>query len=506
MENERKYSQNATVIDEAIDGLTEHGPPQHAWDQVAPGTAEQQAQAQAEGVEEMRTIEQEDLDANASLFQQQQTTPLLQRFTLETNRALIPPDEYRQLMRGLNTKQRQIVNYHRKWCKDAVIAMKKGEAIKPYRVFVSGPGGVGKSYVISLIRRDAIKLLLLSVQVEPEDVVVLLTAPTGVAAFNIQGMTVHSALLLGTSKFSSQPLTQDKLNTLRTKLSNLQLLIIDEVSMIGSNMLLQIHKRHQQLKGKGDDTTFGDISILALYQLQPVAQPHVFAEVGDAYARLHKSGSLWIDEFKMIELDEIMRQRDDSQFAQLLCRVRTATYTDDDINILESRVITDDHPDYPHDALHVYARNAHVDDQNKLKLKELAPEQHVVIKAINNTKDKHTQLLNLKPSDNKADTGGLVSELHLAIGAKVMLTVNVDVSDGLVNGARGTIENIIKTGSEVTLVLVKFDHSRVGITAIAQSQYRSQYPEAVPITRHEAIFLSERTKLFKQVGDSFHSC
>ena len=67
----------------------------------------------------------------------------------------------------------------------------------------------------------------------------------------------------------------------------------------------------------------------------------------------------------MIELDEIMRQRDDSQFAQLLCRVRTATCTDEDIKVLESRVITDDHPGYPHDALHVYARNAHVDDQNK---------------------------------------------------------------------------------------------------------------------------------------------
>ena len=130
---------------------------------------------------------------------------------------------------------------------------------------------------------------------EPDDVIVLLTAPTGVAAFNIQGMTLHSVLLLGTSKFSSQPLTQDKLNTLRTKLFNLQLLIIDEISIVGSNMLFQIHKRLQQLKGKGDDTTFGDISILAvgdLYQLQPVAQPHIFAQVGDAYARLHRSGSL----------------------------------------------------------------------------------------------------------------------------------------------------------------------------------------------------------------------
>ena len=341
------------------------------------------------------------------------------------------------------------------------------------------------------------KLLRLSGQVEPEDVTVLLTALTGVAAFNIQGMTVHSALLLGTSKFSIQPLTQDKLNTLRTKLSNLQLLIIDEISMVGSNMLLQIHKRLQQLKGKGDEVTFGGISILTvgdLYQLRPVAQPHVFAQVGDAYARLHKSGSLWLDEFKMIELDEIMRQRGDAQFAQLLCRVRTATCTEEDIKVLESRTITDDHPNYPHDALHAYPCN-HVDERNKLKLQELAPErEHEIIKSIDKDKDKHTQLLNLSMPENKAKTGGLVGELHLAIGAKVMLTVNVDVSDGLVNGARGSIQAIIKTGSEVTLVLVKFDHSRVGAKAIAQSQYRSQHPEAVPISRHEAVFCIGKNK------------
>ena len=41
--NERKYSQNSTLISEAMDDLTEHGPPRHAWDQVAPGAAEEQA-------------------------------------------------------------------------------------------------------------------------------------------------------------------------------------------------------------------------------------------------------------------------------------------------------------------------------------------------------------------------------------------------------------------------------------------------------------------------------
>ena len=72
--------------------------------------------------------------------------------------------------------------------------------------------------------------------------------------------------------------------------------------------------------------------------------------------------------------------------------------------------------------------------------------------------------------------------------------VNVDVSDGLVNGARGTVQAIIKTGSEVTLVLVKFDHSQIGAKAIAQSHYRSQHPEAVPISRHEAVFCIGKNK------------
>ena len=102
--------------------------------------------------------------------------------------------------------------------------------------------------------------------------------------------------------------------------------------------------------GKGDDSTFGDVSILAvgdLYQLRPVAQPHIFAQVRDAYARLHNSGSLWVDEFKMMELDEIMRQRGDSEFAQLLYRVRTATCTEEDMEVLKPRTITDDQPDYP---------------------------------------------------------------------------------------------------------------------------------------------------------------
>ena len=49
--------------------------------------------------------------------------------------------------------------FHRDWCKKAVHALKHGQQIEPYRVFLSGPGGVGKSHVIKLIQSDTIKLI-----------------------------------------------------------------------------------------------------------------------------------------------------------------------------------------------------------------------------------------------------------------------------------------------------------------------------------------------------------
>ena len=241
--------------------------------------------------------------------------------------------------------------FHRNWCRKAVIALKEGKPVEPYRVFLSGPGGVGKSHVIKLIYSDTLKFLRLSGTIEPDDVIVLLTALTGVAAFNISGMTLLSAFLLGTGKYTGfQPLSHDRLNTLKSKLSKLTLVIIDEVSMVGSNMLLEIHNRLQQIKGVSDNVTFGDVSILAvgdLYQLPPVAQAPLFSIVSDCYAQLYRSGSLWIDEFQLIELDQIMRQRGDGTFAELLRRVRTNDCTPEDIDMLKSRVIAGDNTNYP---------------------------------------------------------------------------------------------------------------------------------------------------------------
>ena len=488
--NECKYTK-ADIDDIEVD---EDGPPEHLWNSIAPSTEESRLQSIAEGSEQLTEISQQDLRDNENILTAQ--TNLHVRYESAANKLEIPPDQYRQYMRGLNEQQRSIVMFHRDWCKKAVLALKEGKPVEPYHVFLSGPGGVGKSHVIKLVHSDTLKLLKLSGTFEPDDVITLLTAPTGVAAFNIDGMTLHSAFLLGRSKYSGfQPLSHDRLNTLRAKLSRLMFVIIDEVSMVGSNMLLEIHKRLQQVKGVQADNVFGGVSILAvgdLYQLPPVGQAPLFSSVSDCYAQLYGSGSVWVDNFLMIELTEVMRQRGDHAFSELLCRVRTNSCTSDDIKTLNSREITATTVNYPTQALHVYRLNADVDLQNAFMLNKLAPQSaQFSVKAIDSIAGQTNHISLSAISDKRSETGGLHGTLKLAIGARGMLTTNVDVSDGLVNGARGQVVHIVTNNNDVISVLVKFDNNQVGLKTIQSSTYRFRFPNAVPLNKYEVVFFAK---------------
>ena len=258
--------------------------PQHAWDELVPGAEPGRGCDHDRGEVVERELDQEDIDDNAAILNNPAGSDsssgngpadLAHRFESAASKEIIPANEYRSLMRGLNSKQKEIVMFHRKWCKEAVIALKHGRKVTPYQVFVSGPGGVGKSHIIRLIQSDTIRLLKLSGMFEPDDVIVLLSAPTGVAAFNIGGMTLHSALMLGRSKFGEyQSLSHDKANTLRLKLSKLKLLIIDEVSMVECNMLLDIRERLNEILVQPDDVLFGNVSILAVGDLYLCVNHH----------------------------------------------------------------------------------------------------------------------------------------------------------------------------------------------------------------------------------------
>ena len=124
------------------------------WNQIAPNTKSNQGQSIAECVEPLTEISQDDIEHNVNLFTSTTQSSVHARFDTVANNQEIPADEYRTLLRGLNAKQRQVVMFHRDWYKKAVLALKQGKPIEPYHVFVSGPGGVGKSHVIRPIHSN----------------------------------------------------------------------------------------------------------------------------------------------------------------------------------------------------------------------------------------------------------------------------------------------------------------------------------------------------------------
>ena len=121
-----------------------------------------------------------------------------------------------------------------------------------------------------------------------------------------------------------------------------------------------------------------------------------------------------------------------------------------------------------------------------------------VIKSSDITKDRNTRQVEISLEGKKrTDTGGLSSTLTVAENAFVRLTSNIDVADGLANGVRGIITGIITNDQQsVTTILVRFDDKTVGEKAKSSSQYKSQYPDAVPIYRHGVPFQHKNITVF----------
>ena len=76
--------------------------------------------------------------------------------------------------------------------------------------------------------------------------------------------------------------------------------------------------------------------------------------------------------FTVIELTEIMRQKDDQHFTELLNRFRTASQTQDDINYINSKSVSPSTDNYPSDALHIWAKNDPVNAHNDKRLEQLS--------------------------------------------------------------------------------------------------------------------------------------
>ena len=103
--------------------------------------------------------------------------------------------------------------------------------------------------------------------------------------------------------------------------------------------------------------------------------------------------------------------------------------------------------------------------------------------ATDSKKDDCTELANITMPTNPCETGNLKKIQTVKINARVMITTNIDVTDGLTNGAMGTVTNVVideKTG-KMSAILVSFDSKHVGQEAMHTSVHKSTNQNAVPI-------------------------
>jgi hypothetical protein len=337
---------------------------------------------------------------------------------------------------------------------------------------------------------------------------VLLVAYTGMAAHNIGGMTAHSAFSLSANQGSTTlGLSSDKANTLACKLRRLKLIVIDEVSLISAEHMNQISLHLKQIFRS--ELEFAGRSVIVVgdfAQIRPVGGQYAFASQN---AHHRNSVAVLVDNpqwslFSIFELTEIMRQKNDLQFAEALSRLAVGATTQQDNALFESRCFNDETlPTEARTSLRLIFTNTSVDQFNLMRARQLTSEgamrvvHHAVDKFIGNVteKQKRQALHNLKKLDKK-NTQNLVAELQLGIGLRYMVSTNIDVSDGLFNGASGVLRLIEIQNQKINGVYIEFDDPKIGANA-RSSRYgiisSNQLPETwTPIKKIKKSFYTTK--------------
>ena len=197
-------------------------------------------------------------------------------------------------------------------------------------IFLTGRAGTGKSTLLKYFRATTRK----------NTVVV---APTGVAAINVQGQTIHSFFKFGID------ITENKVKKHygeKNKIyKKIDVLIIDEISMVRADLFDCIEK-FLRLNGHKEDVPFGGIQVIVigdLYQLPPVVtndEKHIFEK--------HYKSPFFFDaksykkaKFLMLELTRIYRQSDEN-FIEILDAIRTSKATDKHIAVMNERLVSNE--------------------------------------------------------------------------------------------------------------------------------------------------------------------
>ena len=181
---------------------------------------------------------------------------------------------------SLNMQQREVLNFADKWSTDYIksLGCKIPQNLKPFHIFITGGAGTGKSHLIKPIHMSLIRVLIY-IGGNPEKPRILLLDPTGVAATNIDGTTIHSGLI--TNIVRKLYLSGDRQRAaLRNKLSKVKLIIIDEISIISSVLFFQVNPQLNEIFGFSGNENFAEFLVIIcgnLYQFPPAKDSPVYS-------------------------------------------------------------------------------------------------------------------------------------------------------------------------------------------------------------------------------------
>jgi hypothetical protein len=325
-------------------------------------------------------------------------------------------------------------------------------------VFVTGKAGTGKTTLIHYLRHKLNKNIVV-------------VAPTGVAALNIKGATIHSFF-----RFPARIVNDDDIKKLsdRKLYTRLDLLVIDEISMVRADLMDAMDK-FLRLNGRNPDKPFGGTQLLIvgdLFQLPPVVTRE---EESVLFARPYTSPFFFSAKalqdcaFAPVELTRIYRQTD-PEFMEMLNKIRVAENLESVIPVINDACYSRDVQD---SFITLTCTNARADQINLAELDELPGEPRTFV--------------GMKTGKFRLEDSRLPSPMDLKLkpGAQVMFTKN-DGEKRWVNGTLGQIVAFKENSIQVELVS---DHpgSIHDVQQVTWETYKYEYDYRKDRIKHTVI-------------------